>query len=273
MEITNNSVIQKNYKKLSIQVSLDGLSFCCKDTITGQITSFESVDFKKFPKNFTVENCLWKTILDNSDLTKLYDQITVLHENNLSTFVPKPLYDEDYKGSYLQYNTKVFDTDYFAVDEIEKYEMMNVYVPYVNINNYLIDQFGTFDYQHYIGVLVSKLLDLSKNDVSQNMYVHICQSHFEIVIIQNQKLMLFNSFDYQTPEDFLYYLLFTAEQLHLNPESFKLYILGDCSEQNPLYQKAYQYVRNTSLLDVTDLQKSNSFSAQENRTHFILFNT
>jgi hypothetical protein len=273
MAITNSTITEKSYKKLSIQVSLNGLSFCCRDTLSGQITSFDSIDFKKFPKNFNIENCLWKAILDNSDLTKSYDQITVLHENNLSTFVPKPLFDEEYKGSYLQYNTKVFDTDYFAVDEIGKYEMMNVYVPYVNINNYLIDQFGTFEYQHFSVILVSKLLDLSKNDVSQNMFIHVTQTHFEIIVIQNQKLVLFNSFEYQTTEDFLYYLLFTAEQLHLNPESFKLLILGECTEQDAIYKKAYQYVRNTTLLDVSDLQKSNSFSAQENRTHFILFNS
>jgi hypothetical protein len=273
MEITNNSITEKSYKKLSIQVSLDGLSFCCRDTLSGQITSFDYIDFTKFPKNFTIENSLWKSILDYSDLTKSYDQITVLHENNLSTFVPKALFDEEYKGSYLQYNTKVFETDYFAVDEIEKYEIVNVYVPYVNINNYLIDQFGSFQYQHYSRILISKLLDLSKNDVSQNMFVHVAKTHFEIIVIQNQKLLLFNSFEYLTGEDFLYYLLFTAEQLHLNPESFKLNILGDCTEKDDVYQKAFKYVRNTALLDVSDLQKSNTFSAQENRTHFILFNS
>ena len=141
MEITNNSINQKSYKKLSIQVSLNGLSFCCRDTLSGQITSFESVEFTNFPKNFTIENCLWKAILDYSDLTKQYDQITVLHENNLSTFVPKPLFDEDYKGSYLQYNTKVFESDFFAFDVIAPYEINNVYVPFININNFLLDQF------------------------------------------------------------------------------------------------------------------------------------
>jgi hypothetical protein len=51
------------------------------------------------------------------------------------------------------------------------------------------------------------------------MTVHFSEGHFEI-IIQNQKLLFFNSFDYQTPEDFIYYVLFTAEQLSLNPENF-----------------------------------------------------
>jgi hypothetical protein len=45
------------------------------------------------------------------------------------------------------------------------------------------------------------------------MTVHFSEGHFEIIVIQNQKL-LFNSFDYQTPD--FYYVLFTAEQLSLN---------------------------------------------------------
>jgi hypothetical protein len=52
------------------------------------------------------------------------------------------------------------------------------------------------------------------------MTVHFSEGHFEIIVIQNQKLLLFNSFDYQTPEDFIYYVLFTAEQLSLNPKTF-----------------------------------------------------
>jgi hypothetical protein len=43
---------------------------------------------------------------------------------------------------------------------------------------------------------------------------------FEIIVIQNQQLLLFNSFEYLTPEDFIYYVLFTAEQLNINPENF-----------------------------------------------------
>ena len=59
----------------------------------------------------------------------------------------------------------------------------------------------------------------------------------------------------------------------MNPESFKLFFLGDCTSENELYQKAYQYVRNTQMMEVSEIQKSNSFSAEENRKHFILFHS
>jgi hypothetical protein len=54
------------------------------------------------------------------------------------------------------------------------------------------------------------------------MTVHFSEGHFEIVI-QNQKL-LFLTLSIIKPEDFIYYVLFTAEQLSL-PENFPLELI------------------------------------------------
>lgn len=271
LESQIKNITEKNYKKLSVQLSLHGLSFCSKDILSGNIIQFGHVDFESYPKNFTVENCIWKSFLVHDELTKSYDEIVVLHENNLSAFVPKAFFDEDYKGSYLQYNTKVFETDFFTYDSLDNYEMVNVYVPYVNINNYLIDQFGTFEYKHFSSVLVSKLLNLSKNDESKTMYVHVSKYHFEIVVIQNQKLLLYNSFEYKTPQDFIYYILFTAEQLYMNPENFKLKLSGEIAEHNPLYVSAYQYIRNIELLNF-EYSELKAVSAEDYRKNLVIFN-
>jgi hypothetical protein len=185
--------------------------------------------------------------------------------------VPTALFDEEFLGSYLQYNTKVFETDFFTFDALDKYEMNNVYIPYVNMNNFFIDQYGSFEYKHANSVLVSKLLDLSKNNEERKMFVHVSESHFEIIVVQNQKLHLFNSFEYKTPEDFIYYILFTAEQLQLNPENFKLELLGAIVETDAFYQIAYKYIRNISLFDVSDF--TNNFTEKENREHFILLHS
>ena len=143
----------------------------------------------------------------------------------------------------------------------------------MNIINFFIDQFGTFDYKHANTILVSKLLIASKNNPDKKMFVHINSEHFEIIVVQNQKLLLFNSFEYASPEDFLYYILFTAEQLGMNPEEFPLELIGKIDMKSEYYQLAYNYIRNVSLLDVSDLQAKNKFSEAENRTHFILFNS
>jgi hypothetical protein len=273
MSLQNTNIAEKKYKKLSIQVSLTGLSFCCFDTLNNTITSFNEVYFDTFHKATKIEDLFADAFRNHPELKDTYDEILVIHNNNLSTFVPSALFDENFLGSYLQYNTKVFETDFFAFDEIPNYQMNAVYIPYVNINNFFIDQFGSFDYKHANSILVSKLLIASKNKDEKKMFVHMNSGHFEIIVVQNQKLLLFNSFDYNTPEDFLYYILFTAEQLNLNPENFPLELIGTIDAESDYYKIAYKYIRNISLIDVEDLRWNNYFSEAENRNHFILFNS
>jgi hypothetical protein len=267
----NISITEKKYRKLVLQVSLSGFTFCCIDTLNNKVLLLKQIDFSKFPKADRVEDYYWKAFVDNHELTRTYDEVCVIHDNNLNTFVPNALFDPDYMGSYLQYNTKVFETDFFDYDDITNYEMKNVYIPYVNINNFLIDQFGPFTYKNSNSILVGKLLEMSRNIDSKRVFAHFfSQTRFELVVVQHQKLILFNSFDYTTKEDFLYYLLFSAEQLNLNPETLKLQMLGDVTEESEYFKMAYKYVRNVSLADVSDAKKQNDLSKTENLKHFIL---
>ncbi len=271
MLVNNTNITDKIYKKLALQVALNGFSFCISDMLSQTILSFKDIVFSSVNNETKTEDHLANAFKENPELTESYDQIVILHENNLSTFVPTALFDEQFLGSYLQFNTKVFESDFFTYDEVSTYQMNNVYIPYVNINNFFIDAFGQFSAKHANTILVSKLLDISKNVDEKKMFVHLSLNHFEIIVVQNQKLLLFNTFDYKTPEDLIYYLLFAAEQLSLNPEFFKLEFLGRINEKDDFFKIVYKYIRNVSLFDASDLQKNNSFSTADNLKHFILF--
>lgn len=264
------SITEKNYRKLLLKVSLSGFSFAVVDTLSHSVLTINEVSFAKYENPSYTEECYKTAISEYSELTYKYDEIVVLHNNNLSAFVPQALFDENYIGSYLQYNVKVFESDFFTFDVLENYQINNVYVPYVNINNLLLDVFPSFDYKHKSSVLVEKLLDLSKNDDDKQMFVHFEDKSFEIIVIQNRKLLFYNSFDFLTHEDFAYYLLFTVEQLGMNPEFFTLKLLGNIAKEGEIYKIAYTYVRNVSLLDVSYLSEKNTLDSTHNLTHFIL---
>jgi hypothetical protein len=264
------NITDKNYNKLSLQVTLNGFSYCICDTLNNKIVALKEINFNIFPASSKVEDLYWKAFNDYPELKEKYDEVIVLHDSNLNTFVPTALFDEEFMGSYLQYNTKVFETDFFAFDALPNYEMNHVFIPYVNINNFLFDQFSTFNYKHVNTILVSKLLELSKNIDEKQVFVHFSKNKFEIIVVQNQKLLLFNSFDFVTKEDFIYFLLFTIEQLNLNPEHFKLQLLGLISEESELFEIAYKFVRNVSLLYVSIIKHNNDLSKDAILKHFIL---
>lgn len=266
---SETDITSKNYKKLILKVGQSGFAYGTVDTLSHQASPIREIAFPDGGKG-NVTDHYWSAFVDHPELTQTYDDYLVLHDNNLSTFVPRPLFDEEYLGSYLQYNTQVFETDYFTFDEIPDYDMCHVYIPYVNINNFLIDQFGPFHYKSANTILVKRLLDLSRNIEEPQVYAHFEAKHFQLVVVRNQKLLLYNSFHYSVKEDFLYFLLFTAEQLQLNPEHFKLHLLGKIEEGDAYFNMAYKYVRHVSMMDVSEFAVKNGLSEQENRRHFVL---
>lgn len=246
---TNSNIDKLLNKILSIQVSLNGLSFCILNTESNSLTHFSNIKFDKVLSPNDVLYQLKTHLSTNKALQQDFEKVHLIHENELSTLVPKPLFNEDHLADYLKFNAKILSNDYITHDELAQNDIVNVYVPYVNINNFLYDAYGTFEFNHFSTLLLNTIFLIHKGKKETIMYINISENHFEIIVMNGAKLILYNTFEYQTKEDFIYYILFTAEQLELNPEYFPLVLVGNISENDNLYNMAYTYIRHVSILD------------------------
>lgn len=266
--LTSNNISDSIYE-LSIQVNLSGLSFFVLNSMDSKIELLESVRFDKKQTPQALLDQLIHNFNSLEGLQKQFGRVTIIHDNELATLVPKPLFDESNLVDYLKFNTRILKTDFITYDALTIEDIMVVYVPLVNINNFIFERFGSFEYKHSATILLNRLLTLEKNSNLLKMYLNIENSHFEIVVVENNKLKFFNRFEYNTKEDFIYYLLFTAEQLQLNPEEFPVVLMGSVNENDALFQIAYKYVRHVSLLPNEAMLYSNNASSK----HFTLLNS
>ncbi|RED49326.1 DUF3822 family protein [Seonamhaeicola aphaedonensis] len=233
--------------ELSIQISLNGLSFCILERHTKTITTLKQISFNK--KLNPLELLDQLKGLFNSEITLQisFSKVHVIHDNELSTLVPKSLFNEDALADYLKFNSRILKSDYITYDHINLNESVCVYVPYININNFLYDRYGEFTFRHISSVLIESILQLEKNSESTKFYVNVSSNHFELIIVDKSKLLFYNTFEYATKEDFIYYILFTAEQLNLNPEVFNLIFIGDIDKDDEFYKIAYKYIRHVNF--------------------------
>ncbi|PQJ80926.1 hypothetical protein BTO18_05890 [Polaribacter porphyrae] len=251
MQKRSSKISLKNTKniKLSIQFSLDGFSFCISDSSANKTVFFASYIFDKTlntPEELLIK--IQEIFKENKNLQLDFSSILVIHQNNLSTLVPNKYFREDLMANYLNYNIKTLKTDLFAFDDVQAIDAKNVYIPYVNINNYIFQNFGEFEFKHHKSVLIEKLLQLPLS-LEKKMYVDVSKSTFDIIVTHNKLLLFSNSFTYDTNEDFLYYILFVAEQLEMNTEMFQLYFTGDIEENSELYKISYTYIKNIFFLE------------------------
>ena len=235
---------------LSIQLSLNGFSFCVIDKTYNLVQKLVHHPFEDPASG--PEDLLKRiqTIFDKEKLLQQkYGSVNVSHVNELSTLVPRAFFDESKLKDYIRYSSKTFDNDYIVWDEIENHDLINVYIPFVNVNNFLLERFGSFEYKHFSTVLIMNLLGTYRFSEHPHIFIHLDKKRMYVVGISDNKLQLYNSFPFKTPEDFLYYLLFAAEQLGMDPERFELILSGDIDKKSELYDIAYTYVRKIGLIE------------------------
>lgn len=259
-------------KKLSVQVSLDGLCFLITNRYTDAVQYFKEV---QFPTTFHPEEVLVEiqNITENDPPFRYtFGQVTICHENNLYTLVPKAVFTEDAQAEYLKFNTKILPTDFITFDSLDLFDMVVVYVPYTNINNYFFEKYGSFTFNHSTTLFIEKTLKVAKNDSLTKIHVHIYHRRMDILVSLNKKVMLFNSFEYHTPEDLLYYILFTAEQLELDPDEFPLFLSGKIKTGDDYYSLAYEYVRNVEVIPTESPDETGIYTDEITNSHSLLFN-
>ncbi|GAB4510364.1 MAG: DUF3822 family protein [Allomuricauda sp.] len=232
---------------MSIQAGLNGLSFCVLDTVSHKILAFERVDFKSQLTPYLMLKELKEKLGKQGEVGHNFSEVMVIHKNILFGLVPKPLFNKEELPNYLKFNTKIMANDLIAYDEIPNQDIVNVYVPYTNVNNYIFDLFGEFEFKHSGTVLINTLLNQNRTTTEPICYVQVSKGEMEMMVISDKKLLFYNQFEYKTKEDFLYYLLFSLEQLQIDLERVQLKLFGAVEEGDPTYDICYQYIKNVSV--------------------------
>lgn len=247
---SNTSIENTNNLKLSIQFSLDGFSFCISNLENEKDELFTEYLFDnqlKTPEALLEE--IKPVFKKDKNLHLDFKNVNIIYRNNLNSIVPIAYFDESNLSQYLNFSIKTLKTDYIAYDTLKNTKANNIYIPYVNINNYLFQHFGEFEYRHHLSVYIDKLIDLNNENDSKTMYINVDHKSFDIVVLKGKELLFSNIFSYKTKEDFLYYVLFVAEQLKLDTNSFNLFISGKINEDSEVFKLCYKYIRNIKFLE------------------------
>lgn len=261
-------------KELSIQINLNGLSFCILNKTQNTIEFLKTIPFEQKSTPVDILNHLKAELSSNTVFSEDFSAVLVIHQNELATLVPEALYDAEHKTDYLKFNSKILSNDFITEDNISVNKSVNVYVPYVNINNYIFETFGEFVYKHSSSVLIDSLLQNSKVTEHPIVYININKSSLEVLVVENNKLQLFNVFEYHSKEDFIYYILFVFEQLKLDVETTAIELSGAIELGDDLYVILYKYVRHVNFIDKAyDFKIATAIDRRYLYRHYLILNS
>ena len=271
MQLERNKIKNRLHNRLSVQVSLNGLSFLVTRPESGEVVFFHEkiLDYSTTPEELLME--IESILFDNEILNSNFQEVLLVYSTPIYSLVPRSLFDETKASEYLKFNSKILANDYMAHDVLESHDIVVVYVPFMNINNFFFEKYGSFSYYHSTTILLKSILENEKYSLPK-MYLHFQKNSFDCVVLKNGELQLCNSYSYKTPEDFIYYTLFCMEQLKLNPETLPVLLCGEIEKDDENYNIAYTFIRNIEFVE-SKSTITKITSEDKSHQHFILKNT
>lgn len=246
--LENNNIENITKKRLSVQVSLIGLSFLVTSADGKQEIFFyeKTLSHTTSPEELLYD--LEAILADNDIFNVTFEEITVVYSTPIYTIIPSALFDPTRASEYLKFNSKILANDYISHDSLNNKEILVAYVPYININNFLFEKYGAFNYFHSSTVLLNLILEKEKKTIGSKVFLHLQHNHFDCVVLKNGELELCNSYAFKSPEDFIYFTLFCLEQLDLSPENIEVVLCGEVEKDDDNYNIAYTYIRNLNFM-------------------------
>ena len=205
-----------------------------------------------------------KKYLKSTDFNRASLNINLIYYNKYSSLTPTLLYDNKYSLSFLKYNSRVNSNDFVATDLILNKEITNLFIPYIDINNYIFKKFKTFDFFHYSSLLIEFFNNEISELNSEKLFLNVNDGFFDLVFFKNKKLKFYNSFEFSKNEDLLYFLIYCLNELNLNTENIHLLCYGNITLSSSLYELLYNYIKNIEIIKLpkinsvrSDILKSN----------------
>ena len=237
--INLNSKCKDNYI-LTIQHSLDGLSFVIFDTEEQKFLSLKH--YHLYEKNIPLEDLIVELQEKEQWNINEFKNVKIIIDNNLNTFVPKEYYQKEQENNYLSLlnisNDAPTNADCLTND------IYNIYPVSSDIDN-VMKMCYKIKLYHASSIKVESLIkEFSERIQGTRAFVNVKNNSYELTIINDTKLIFHNYFNFNTKEDFLYFILFTFEQLKIDNETIPLYFMGLIEEKSVIVELCSRYIRN-----------------------------
>jgi len=244
---------------LSVEIGLEHFSYCIINGSTNNVEYFN---------NFIVNDDMIN-IINKEEILKLnFASSSVAFTNFPYTLVPNELFIEKNSKKMLEATTNLYDI--IKSDSLPKIDAHLIYTIPSVISDIVFTFFPNAKQKAQQTILIEQFNRFdNEND---NAYLYINKKKITITAFKRKKLILNNSFNFDTKEDILYFTLFAFEQVKLDTENVNVILYGNIKQGDENHQLLYEYIRNITFgLRPNNLNFSSEFNKLKTHQFYGLF--
>lgn len=261
---------------LSIQLGNSLFRFCVIDTKRNRCMMIEDYKFNHtlYPSQLLEQ---LEHIYDDNSVLKagFWKSIKISVKNLKFSLIPNSLFTENKAIDLLRLNCEVSTEDELFFFKHTTNDTVNIFTAEKLIINWFKKSYPnkSLELIHHTSLLIEGVLQNHSSMLARNVYVSVEDSILTVVVKKGFELEFCNNFQFVTPNDFVYFIMFVYDELDLNPETVPITLMGDIAKNSTIFVKLYKYVRHISFGEKpTTLKFGYKFDEVNDHHYFDLYN-
>lgn len=156
-----------------------------------------------------------------------FQSITFGYSSFRAMLVPQSLFDANHLEDFLKFHHKIDDNEKIMFHFIPPADAFLIYTCPIAMENTLKSKFEQVNIKHHAIPFIQQAV--SKNSESHQPIVHLFlgQEFFDMLVMKQGKILLFNSFYYQKYTDILYFLVNVSNLFSIPPHHSHMFVEGN----------------------------------------------
>jgi hypothetical protein len=225
INLVNPQINNITDQEISIQVSLGGFSFSIRSAKNKQCLVFRHYIFKNIMLVDELIRKVEQIVTTDSYLSNNYSSATVYYFSQQVTLIPEEFFDPLNLKTYFEFNLNLGELDELHYSHLEEIKAYNVF----SIPNYLANILYPISPNIIFEHQSTQLIRLGNSYLTPKkpvILIGINKCFFDLVVFDDNKLTLSNSFQYSNTMDFIYFYLYALKQLKTNTANSTIFVLG-----------------------------------------------
>ncbi len=235
------ATMQKSPYSLVLRFASDGIALSIY-----QDSSLISSKKIKMPLYALTKEQIFPLLLQEPETQLLYDKIRLIAETKTYSIVPKVIFKEEEMDKLLYFSHQKEKNVSLLYNEIPAFDVINIFSLPEDILEVFRQLFPAYKIEHSISHFMEN--HISKHSLQECIFIWARQKIMDVVALQHNRLLLVNSFDFQTHEDFVYYLLRIIEELNFDLQNCKVY-LYNMEQHAKLHGFVRKFVKQCETID------------------------
>ena len=166
--------------------------------------------------------------------------------NQKFTLIPEPIFSNDRLADYLAMSTSV-DAErdgYYYYRHVQS-KAVNVFAADKKLVERIRALYPSLEVAvvHQGSAFIEGVQGNRDFTYYRDMYLHVDHDCFSVVITEDNKLLLYNRFLYEQPQDIVKYTMTVMQEMEMTQQQSRVILWGNIPAQSEHFQTLYRYVR------------------------------